>query len=167
MYPSADVRVWSAEKWLGLNLTFLTTCYDHVMFASQQPSDCDFLRGVWLHCRNGYDLHASLKAKGSLNPRPLPDFIFQLGKKIVFFPRLPDKIWEAPGDKTKQKAWVWISAMSLQVVMSISRCTLLHNVWPLVVGFSIAVTLACFPTWTLDASVNLRVACMTARLPSD
>ena len=32
----------------GLNLT---ACYDYVMFASQQPSDCDFLRGVCLHCR--------------------------------------------------------------------------------------------------------------------
>ena len=40
----------------GLNLT---ACSGHVMFSSQQPSDCDFLRGVCLHCR--YDL---LKAKG-------------------------------------------------------------------------------------------------------
>ena len=29
----------------------LPDCYDHVMFALQQTSDCDFLRGVCLHCR--------------------------------------------------------------------------------------------------------------------
>ena len=90
--------LWSAEKWLGLNLT---ACYDHVMFASQQPSDCDFLRGVCLHCR-------------------------KIG--MIYM-----RYW-------KQKAWAWISAMWLQVVMSISRCTLLHNVWPLVVWSNILVT---------------------------
>ena len=49
----------------GLHGLNLIACYDHVMFASQQPTDCDFLRGVCLHCRKiGYDLHALLKAKG-------------------------------------------------------------------------------------------------------
>ena len=88
LIPSADVRVWSAEKWPGLNLTCLTACYDylissseHVMFASQQPSDCDFLRGVCLHCR-------------------------EMG--MIYM-----RHW-------KQKAWVWISEMWLQVVMSVS-----------------------------------------------
>ena len=90
--------LWSAEEWPGLNLT---ACYDHTMFASQQPSDCDFLRGVCLHCR-------------------------KIGMIYMHY-------W-------KQKAWAWISAMWLQVVMSISRCTLLHNVWPLVVWSNILVT---------------------------
>ena len=57
--------------------------------------DCDFLRGILQ--RNGYDLHASLKAELS------------------------------------------ISAMWLQAVMSVSRCTLLYNVWPLVVWSNVIV----------------------------
>ena len=46
----------------------------------------------------------------------------------------------------KQQAWVSISAMWLQVVMSVSRCMLQHNVWPLVVWFNILVT-SMLPTW--------------------
>ena len=75
-------------------------CYDHVMFASQQLSDCYLLRGVSLHCR-------------------------EMGMIYVC-------CW-------KQKAWVWISAMWLQVMMSVSKCMLLHNVWPLVVWYNILV----------------------------
>ena len=84
LIPSAhaDVHVWSAEKLPGLNLTCLTACYDHVMFASQQPSDCDFLRGVCLHHR-------------------------EMGMIYMHH-------W-------KQEAWVWISAMWLQVQMSVSQ----------------------------------------------
>ena len=93
LIPSADVHVWSAVKWPGLNLTYLTACYGYVMFAPQQPSECEFLRGVYLHCR-------------------------EMGMIYV-------RHW-------KQKAWVWISAMWLQLVVSVFRCTLLHNVWPMV-----------------------------------
>ena len=46
----------------------------------------------------------------------------------------------------KQQAWVSISAMWLQVVMSVSRCMLQRNVWPLVVWFNILVT-SMLPTW--------------------
>ena len=97
----ADIHIWSAEKWPCLNLTCLTACHGHAMFASQRPSDCDFLTGVCLHCRE---------------------------MSIIYM-----RHW-------KQKTWVWIWAMWLQVVMSVSRCTLLRNVWPLVVQFNILVT---------------------------
>ena len=40
----------------------------------------------------------------------------------------------------KQQAWVSISAMWLQVLMSVSRCMLQHSIWPLVVRFNILVT---------------------------
>ena len=40
----------------------------------------------------------------------------------------------------KRKAWVSISTMWLQVVMSVSRCSLLHNVWLAVVWLNFVVT---------------------------
>ena len=57
--------------------------YDCAMFASQQPSDWG---GVWLHCREMgmIYVHTSLKAKGSLIPRSLPDLILQPWIKISF-----------------------------------------------------------------------------------
>ena len=50
------VHAGCAEKWLGLNLAYLTAynCYGHLMFASQQPSDFLALQ------RNGYDYHFKL-----------------------------------------------------------------------------------------------------------
>ena len=51
LISSADAHCSFCRKWLGLNLTCLTACYNHVMFASQQPSNCDLNRGIRLHCR--------------------------------------------------------------------------------------------------------------------
>ena len=48
----------------------------------------------------------------------------------------------------KQNAWVWISAMWIPVVMSVSRCRLLHNAWLLVLWFNILVT-SMFPNWNI------------------
>ena len=39
--------------------------------------------------------------KVSLVPRPLPDFISQLWRKLSFSPWLKDKIWEWPGKEVK------------------------------------------------------------------
>ena len=47
----------------------------------------------------------------------------------------------------KQKVWVSTSVMWLQVVMSVSRCMLFHNVWTLVVKFNtlVIVVTSVFP----------------------
>ena len=47
------------------------------------------------------------------------------------------------------KAELSISALWLQVVMSVSRCTLLHNVWPLVVWFN-AIVIRMLSNWNID-----------------
>ena len=59
------------------------------------------------------------------------------------------------GPYWKQKAWVWILAMWLQVVMSVSRhFSTMSNLW----WFdSIISSLACFPTRILDGQQNHRV----------
>ena len=51
-----------------------------------------------------------MRAKGSLVPRPLPDFISQPWRKVDFSPQLRDKIWEWPGDEAMQRVHVCISA---------------------------------------------------------
>ena len=48
----------------------------------------------------------------------------------------------------KQKAWVWISALWIQIMMSVPRCTIVHSVWHLVVCLDFLVT-SMFPNWNI------------------
>ena len=48
----------------------------------------------------------------------------------------------------KQKVWVWISALWLQIVMSVPTCTIVRSVWHLVVCLDFLVT-SMFPNWNI------------------